>query len=165
MCDTLNADEIDSLTRAITAKVYQKEGVLLTAISVYSYNTKDPEVTQMRDKLVSILKENPNVLQVHGFYVEKEKKAMRFDMVVSFNEKDRGKLYQDTREALSGYAEKGQRSLPGLSGDSRDGYRLLRRITGAALRPKLFGARPVFYDGDVRCHHLRLPSGRVRCTR
>ena len=107
VCDTLNADEIDSLTRAITAKVYQKEGVLLTAISVYSYNTKDPEVTQMRDKLVSILKENPNVLQVHGFYVEKEKKAMRFDMVVSFNEKDRGKLYQDmlrkAREAFPDY--------------------------------------------------------------
>ena len=107
VCDTLNADEIDNLTRAISAKVYQKEGVLLTAISVYSYNTKDPEVTQMRDKLVSILKENPNVLQVHGFYVEKEKKAMRFDMVVSFNEKDRGKLYQDmlrkAREAFPDY--------------------------------------------------------------
>ena len=69
--------------------------MLLTAISVYSYNTKDPEVTQMRDKLIRILKENPNVLQVHGFYVEKEQKAMRFDMVVSFNEKDRGKLYRD----------------------------------------------------------------------
>ena len=107
VCDTLNADEIDSLTRAISAKVYQEEGVLLTAISVYSYNTKDPEVTQMRDKLVSILKENPNVLQVHGFYVEKEKKAMRFDMVVSFNEKDRGKLYQamlnKVREAFPDY--------------------------------------------------------------
>jgi cation diffusion facilitator family transporter len=107
VCDTLNADEIDNLTRAISAKVYQKEGVLLTAISVYSYNTKDPEVTQMRDKLIRILKENPNVLQVHGFYVEKEKKAMRFDMVVSFNEKDRGKLYQDmlrkAREAFPDY--------------------------------------------------------------
>lgn len=107
VCDTLNADEIDNLTRAISAKIYQKEGVLLTAISVYSYNTKDPEVTQMRDKLIRILKENPNVLQVHGFYVEKEKKAMRFDMVVSFNEKDRGKLYQDmlrkAREAFPDY--------------------------------------------------------------
>ena len=107
VCDALNADEIDNLTRAISAKVYQKEGVLLTAISVYSYNTKDPEVTQMRDKLIRILKENPNVLQVHGFYVEKEKKAMRFDMVVSFNEKDRGKLYQDmlrkAREAFPDY--------------------------------------------------------------
>ena len=107
VCDTLNADEIDNLTRAISAKVYQKEGVLLTAISVYSYNTKDPEVTQMRDKLIRILKENPNVLQVHGFYVEKEQKAMRFDMVVSFNEKDRGKLYRDmlekVREAFPDY--------------------------------------------------------------
>ena len=107
VCDTLNADEIDNLTRAISAKVYQKEGVLLTAISVYSYNTKDPEVTQMRDKLIRILKENPNVLQVHGFYVEKEKKAMRFDMVVSFNETDRGKLSQDmlrkAREAFPDY--------------------------------------------------------------
>ena len=107
VCDALNADEIDNLTRAISAKVYQKEGVLLTAISVYSYNTKDPEVTQMRDKLIRILKENPNVLQVHGFYVEKEQKAMRFDMVVSFNEKDRGKLYRDmlekVREAFPDY--------------------------------------------------------------
>ena len=39
--DTFTADELDRLTRKLTAAVYEKTGVILTAVGVYSSNTKD----------------------------------------------------------------------------------------------------------------------------
>lgn len=98
--DRMQADEIDELTRAISLKVFSEHGVALTAVSVYSYNTKDPEITAMRDRVIRMLKANKNVRQVHGFYVEKEKKHMRFDIVVSYDEKDRRKLYQELKKEV-----------------------------------------------------------------
>ncbi|MBQ6061902.1 MAG: cation transporter, partial [Clostridia bacterium] len=38
---------------------------------------------------------NPYVLQMHGFYMDKEEKTLRFDIVVSFDAKDRRQVHQD----------------------------------------------------------------------
>lgn len=92
--DTLNAAQIDDLTRDITAKVLKETGVYLTAIAVYSLNTKDPVITDMHDQIQKVVLSNKNVIQMHGFYVNMEKKAIRFDMVISFDEKDRRALYE-----------------------------------------------------------------------
>ena len=85
--DTINARQIDDLTRDITSKVLKETGVYLTAIAVYSLNTKDPVITDMHDQIQKIVLSNKNVMQMHGFYVNLEKKAIRFDMVISFDEK------------------------------------------------------------------------------
>lgn len=92
--DTCTASELDELIRAITVKVYQEHHVLLTAVGVYSSNTKDQEAIAMRKRLSEIVMEHENVLQMHGFYVNKEKKRMRFDVVVSLAAKDRESLYE-----------------------------------------------------------------------
>lgn len=92
--DTINARQIDDLTRDITSKVLKETGVYLTAIAVYSLNTKDPVITDMHDQIQKIVLSNKNVMQMHGFYVNLEKKAIRFDMVISFDEKDRNGLYE-----------------------------------------------------------------------
>ncbi len=92
--DTINARQIDDLTRDITSKVLKETGVYLTAIAVYSLNTKDPVITDMHDQIQKIVLSNKNVMQMHGFYVNLEKKAIRFDMVISFDEKDRKGLYE-----------------------------------------------------------------------
>ena len=91
---TINARQIDDLTRDITSKVLKETGVYLTAIAVYSLNTKDPVITDMHDQIQKIVLSNKNVMQMHGFYVNLEKKAIRFDMVISFDEKDRKGLYE-----------------------------------------------------------------------
>ena len=92
--DTINARQIDDLTRDITSKVLKETGVYLTAIAVYSLNTKDPVITDMHDQIQKIVLSNKNVMQMHGFYVNWEKKAILFDMVISFDEKDRKGLYE-----------------------------------------------------------------------
>ena len=83
------ADQLDRLIREITLEVHRKHNVILTAIGVYSVNTKDEEIIQAKERVRKIALSNPYVRPVHGFYLIKEEKAMRFDLVISFDAKDR----------------------------------------------------------------------------
>ena len=103
--DTMTADELDRLNRKITREVYDKHGVALTAISVYSYNTKDPEAAEVRNRVSKIVTADPYVREMHGFYMDKIEKRMRFDVVVSFDAEDRNKVYREV-------CEKVQREFP-----------------------------------------------------
>jgi cation diffusion facilitator family transporter len=87
--DTLSADELDKLLRKIQVRVYQTHDVILTAIGVYSYNTKDPEAREAREQVTKLVTDVPDVIQMHGFYIDKAEKTIRFDIVVSFDAKDR----------------------------------------------------------------------------
>ena len=93
--DTLSADDLDKLLRKIQVNVYKTHNVILTAIGVYSYNTKDPEAVDARKKVNEIVSEIPNVIQMHGFYLDKAEKTVRFDFVVSFDAKDRSEVYKE----------------------------------------------------------------------
>ncbi len=96
--DTLSADELDKLIRKVSVDVYKKHNVILTAIGVYSINTKDPEAAAARDNVARIVTANPYVLQMHGFYLDKAEKTLRFDIVVSFDADDRRKVYREICE-------------------------------------------------------------------
>ena len=98
--DTMTADELDRLNRKITREVYDKHGVALTAISVYSYNTKDPEAAEVRNRVSKIVTADPYVREMHGFYMDKIEKRMRFDVVVSFDAEDRNKVYREVCEKV-----------------------------------------------------------------
>lgn len=98
--DTLNATEIDELTRNIQEKVASELDVILSAISIYAYNTKDDEAAHIRDDIKSLVTSMDGVLQMHGFYVDIEKKTMRFDVVISFDVSDRKALYQTIVESV-----------------------------------------------------------------
>ena len=94
--DTYSADMLDRLLRSIQTEVYRRHKVILTAIGVYSVNTKDEEAIEMQKKVREIVFSHPHVTQMHGFYLVKEEKSMRFDIVVSFAAKDRRAEYQET---------------------------------------------------------------------
>ena len=98
--DTLSADELDKLLRKIQIKVYQENHVLLTAIGVYSLNTRDPEAVDAREKVSKLVAEVPHVLQMHGFNLDKAEKTVRFDIVVSFDAKDRKEVYREVCERV-----------------------------------------------------------------
>lgn len=98
--DTLSVDELDCLNRRIMLEVLQKHNVLLTAVGVYSFNTKDPDSIAAKERIMQIINEEPHILQMHGFYLDKEKKALRFDMVVSFDAKDRSALYHKIKDKV-----------------------------------------------------------------
>ena len=96
--DTLSADDLDKLIRKVSVEVYRKHNVLLTAVGVYSINTKDAEAAEARERVRQIVTANPNVLQMHGFYLDKAEKTLRFDIVVSFDAEDRRQVYREVCE-------------------------------------------------------------------
>ncbi len=98
--DTYSANELDELLREITDKVYEKHNVILTAIGVYSVNNTDERVVQSRREVEEIVLANEYALQLHGFYINEEKKKIRFDVVVSFDAPDRGEVYAWIMSAL-----------------------------------------------------------------
>ena len=87
--DTFTADELDRLTRKLTAAVYEKTGVILTAVGVYSSNTKDALAVKTRKRVSEIALSHEHVMLMHGFYFDSEEKSIRFDIIVSFDAKDR----------------------------------------------------------------------------
>ena len=91
--DTMDIDEIDVLQRKITQKVYEQEHVYLTAIGIYSVNTKNKKVIETKNKITKLIKKYNNILQYHGLYVDDKEKTLRFDIVMSFDEKNPDELY------------------------------------------------------------------------
>ena len=83
--DTLTVDEVDRITRRIQTNVFHKTGVILTGIGVYSYNTSNDEAAQMRNRIQQTVLSHEWALQMHGFYADTEQKALRFDVVMSFD--------------------------------------------------------------------------------
>jgi len=93
--DTYSADRLDQLIRDIQLKVLKEHQVALTAVGVYSVNTRDEEVISTRNRVGKIVFSHPYVKQMHGFYLLKEEKAMRFDLVISFDAEDRNKAFAE----------------------------------------------------------------------
>ena len=83
--DNLSVDDVDRITRKIQVDVYQKTGIILTGIGVYSFNTSDDEAAQMRNAIQKMVMAHDWALQMHGFYADIEKKTVRFDVVVNFD--------------------------------------------------------------------------------
>lgn len=105
--DTYSAAELDRLIRQIQEAVFSKYHVILTAIGVYSVNVTDADVIEIQKKVREIVFSHPYVLQMHGFYIFKDTHLMRFDIVISFNAKDRKAVYDevlsDVRQAFPDY--------------------------------------------------------------
>lgn len=93
--DTYSADRLDQLIREITMKVIHEHQVILTAIGVYSVNTKDETIISTKKQVEDIIFSHEYVTQMHGFYLQKEQKTMRFDIVISFNAKERRAVYNE----------------------------------------------------------------------
>ena len=98
--DKMTAEEIDRLTRSAQIEVFQRTGVILTGVSVYSYNTSNDEAALVRESVRNAVMAHDWALQIHGFYADAEAKTMRFDVVIGFE--------IGTKEALAQlYAEVG----------------------------------------------------------
>lgn len=96
--ETMDAGQIDELERQITVAVYLKNHVLLTAIGVYSMNTKNDHAAQVEKEIRDYVESDPYVLQMHGFYLNEKEKRMRFDVIISFDAPDRQAVYRQTVE-------------------------------------------------------------------
>ncbi len=105
--DTMTVDELDTLEREITDKVYDETGVLLAGISVYAMNTKSSRSRQIQTKLRRIIMSHDGVLQTHGFYLDEKEHLIKLDVIIDYALKDRQQVYdhicREAQEAFPGY--------------------------------------------------------------
>lgn len=83
--DVMTVEEVDELTRKLQEEVYQEMGITLIGVGVYSYNTKNDEAGKIHNTVMETVMNHEWVLQLHGFFVEVDKKQIRFDVVMSFD--------------------------------------------------------------------------------
>lgn len=98
--DGMSMNRLDALTREITAEVYHKHDIIMTAIGIYSVNTTDEEMIRMRDAIQELVCSEEYITEMHGFYLYEEKKLIRFDLVISFDAPDRMTAYQKAVEKV-----------------------------------------------------------------
>ena len=101
--DTMTAAEVDKLTRRLERKVYAETGVILTGVSLYSFNTGNDEVARIQSDVSRRVMAHDWALQMHGFYVDTEAKEMRFDVVMSFDIRPREGVEIISREIGQAY--------------------------------------------------------------
>ena len=92
--DTMTAAQIDELTRKIANQVYKKHGVIMTAIGIYSINTQNKNVIEIREKISNIVHSFDTVIQMHGFYINEEEKVINFDIIIDFSDRQRDKTFK-----------------------------------------------------------------------
>lgn len=91
--DSMTAEEIDPLERKITNIVLQKHNVYLSGITIYSMNTKNEDIVNLRSNIQKIVMSNDGVLEFHGFYLEEKNKSIRFDIIIDYSIKNREEIY------------------------------------------------------------------------
>ena len=82
--DNLTAKEIDALSRSIVPQIYQEFGVLLT-IGIYATNTHSDTALQIRETVRHVVGQYPEIMQMHGFYVEEAARAVSFDIMLDYD--------------------------------------------------------------------------------
>jgi len=93
--DDVPIGRLDELNRQIMQEVYERHGVILTAIGVYSVNSQDEEVRAIRDEIRRMVLAHEHAKQVHGFYYNKTEKAIRFDVVIDFEAESRQAVFAE----------------------------------------------------------------------
>lgn len=83
----MKAKEIHKLTREITTDIFNEFDIILT-IGIYASNTKDTEFMKIKNTISTVLKEYPEILQMHGLYIDSNNKMISFDIVVDFKQKN-----------------------------------------------------------------------------
>ncbi len=94
--DTFTADRIDEITRQIQDKIYEEHNIAIVSIGIYSVNTKDERIASVRNSISKVVSSHKEILQMHGFFIDFEKKDIRFDLVLDFVPQ----MHQIFKEAL-----------------------------------------------------------------
>lgn len=81
--DAMTAMEIDALSRKIAGRLYTEKNIIMT-IGIYAANDAMPIARDIRRTLQDLTADVPEILQVHGFYVDEPEKQVSFDMVMDF---------------------------------------------------------------------------------
>ena len=105
--DSMTAAQIDAMTRRVQAAVLNEHHVALATVGIYSRNTSDDVIAKMQSDITRIAMGHDGVIQMHGFYVDVERKHISFDLIIDFAVDDRDGVYdhiaQEIRENYPDY--------------------------------------------------------------
>jgi divalent metal cation (Fe/Co/Zn/Cd) transporter len=73
---------------------------ILINIEIYSVNIFDEEIVEVREKIRKISKEYDNVIGMHGFYLNRESKFIKMDLLIDFEEQDAVLLVEKIRKRI-----------------------------------------------------------------
>ena len=104
--DKLTAKEIQAIERDITSLMYTKYNTIMT-IGIYAENFSDEKTNRIYNNLINIIKKYPQVLQIHGFYIDDDKKILNYDLVISFDDENPidtiNKIREETKLLIDDY--------------------------------------------------------------
>ena len=103
----MTAKEIHGLSKKIQGEIYTEFGIILT-IGIYASNKTDKEALEIKESLEQILKKYPEVLQLHGFYLDANENKISFDIIIDFDAKNpreiRDKIVAEIKEKYPTYS-------------------------------------------------------------
>lgn len=97
--DNLSAREIHHLSRSISEKVFFETGAIIT-VGIYAKNETSDRVKQIKDFVQNNVQNNEDIKQLHGFYVDDERKLITFDLVFNFECKEPKKVIEELTKKL-----------------------------------------------------------------
>ena len=104
--DKLSAKEIQKIERDITILMYTKYNTIMT-IGIYAENFSDEFSKEYYSKVLDIIKKYDTVLQIHGFYIDKDLMLINYDLVISFDDLNPietiNKIKEEVNNIIDGY--------------------------------------------------------------
>ena len=84
--ESISIRDAYEIIHPLNVELFNKYGVFFY-FGFYSINVSDEDVKTMRETVAKVLMEDPDILQIHAFYVDTTKKNMSFDAVMDFSVK------------------------------------------------------------------------------
>jgi cation diffusion facilitator family transporter len=100
VADSLTAAWIDNLQRAIAQKVMEDTGVEMLGLTIYAVNSKDEEAVRIRETIRKMAAENSNVIGIHGFYIDKVDRDIKFHVVTDYGCGDARAAARELKERI-----------------------------------------------------------------
>ena len=97
--EKMTAKEIHGLTKTIQGTIYKEFGIILI-LGIYATNESDEGAVQIEKDLRAIIAEYKEIIQLHGFYVDNEKKTINFDIIIDFSADNPKKIKDEVYERI-----------------------------------------------------------------
>ena len=93
------AAEIQEIERNISFLMYEKFNIIMTT-GIYVFDYRDDESKKLYQDILSLTQSNDFINEIHGFYVDKERHFVTFDVVVSFKADDPNEIKNNLETSL-----------------------------------------------------------------
>lgn len=110
--ENYSLNQVYEVINRIKKHIEEKYSILIN-IEIYSVNVFDEDIVETREKLRKITREYDNVLGMHGFYLNREKKFIKMDLVIDFKEENAALLADKIKKRME---------------DEENGYKVVIKI-------------------------------------